>query len=569
MVLRERVESKVDVSEITAAEAHHWPIVRSFMDRIDLVKIVNQLVPTQMAVEPGLIVKGLVIDTLSGRSPLYHLESSFEHADRELLFGEDVPASYFNDDNVARTLDQLYAVGTQKIFSTLSVAAVQAFGIETHHAHYDTTSVSVYGEYTQGDETNTDGVVRITYGHSKDKRPDLKQFLLSTLCVGGDVPILGSVEDGNASDKTLNRGILNQVSSRMAALGVDEGAFVYMADSAMVTASNLAEIGDRIAFITRLPATYHECERVIREAVGTNAWETLGPLAQSTPTKNRPLAIYRAHESTVTLYDKRYRAVVIHSSSHDKRRNKKLDRDIQSSEKVLLQQAKERAKPVYACRADADAAAKAAGQEKTRYHRLEVSVQKHLQYAKGRPKKELPRTPIGGHYQLTLRVVENTKAIEIGRQVAGCFVMLTNIPVDGKQGYDSTKILRTYKDQQGVERNFSFLKDDQIVNALFLKRRDRIEVLGLILLMALLIWRLMEHQMRGHLQHHETTVPGWDNKPTQRPTAYMLTIKFKGILILRVGHQRTLAQPLCETQNAFLKALELPSTVFIQPPDTR
>ena len=172
MVLRERVESKVDVSEITAAEAHHWPIVRSFMDRIDLVKIVNQLVPTQMAVEPGLIVKGLVIDTLSGRSPL----------------------------------DQLYAVGTQKIFSTLSVAAVQAFGIETHHAHYDTTSVSVYGEYTQGDETNTDGVVRITYGHSKDKRPDLKQFLLSTLCVGGGVPILGSVEDGNASDKTLNPG---------------------------------------------------------------------------------------------------------------------------------------------------------------------------------------------------------------------------------------------------------------------------------------------------------------------------------------------------------------------------
>ena len=160
-----------------------------------------------------------------------------------------------------------------------------------------------------------------------------------------------------------------------------------MADSAMVTESNLAEIGDRIAFITRLPATYHECERDIREAVGTNAWETLGPLAQSTPTKNRPLAIYRAHESTVTLYDKRYRAVVIHSSSHDKRRNKKLDRDIQSSEKVLLQQAKERAKPVYACRADADAAAKAAGQEKTRYHRLEVSVQKHLQYAKGRPKK--------------------------------------------------------------------------------------------------------------------------------------------------------------------------------------
>ena len=111
------------------------------------------------------------------------MESNFEHCDRELLIGEDIRASYFNDDNVGRTLDQLYATGTQKIFSTLAVSAVKAFEIETHHVHYDTTSVSVYGEYAVGDETATDGVVRITYGHSKDKRPDLKQFLLSTSMV--------------------------------------------------------------------------------------------------------------------------------------------------------------------------------------------------------------------------------------------------------------------------------------------------------------------------------------------------------------------------------------------------
>ena len=86
------------------------------MDRIDLVKIVNQLVPTQMAVEPGLIVKGLVIDTLSGRSPLYHLESSFEHADRELLFGEDVPASYFNDDKCRTYAGSAVCGGDSKDF---------------------------------------------------------------------------------------------------------------------------------------------------------------------------------------------------------------------------------------------------------------------------------------------------------------------------------------------------------------------------------------------------------------------------------------------------------------------
>lgn len=111
------------------------------------------------------------------------------------------------------------------------------------------------------------GAVKITYGHSKDKRPDLKQFVLSTLCVGGDVPILGSVEDGNATDKVLNGGILSQVSQRMQACGVENGAFIYIAVSARVTESNLAELQEGTRFITRLPASYNECERVILEAV--------------------------------------------------------------------------------------------------------------------------------------------------------------------------------------------------------------------------------------------------------------------------------------------------------------
>ena len=71
-LLRNRRSRSIGMSGHVGAEyteAHHWPIVRSFIDRIDLVNIVNQLVPTQMAVEPGLIVKGLIIDTLSGRSP--------------------------------------------------------------------------------------------------------------------------------------------------------------------------------------------------------------------------------------------------------------------------------------------------------------------------------------------------------------------------------------------------------------------------------------------------------------------------------------------------------------------
>src|SRR2546428_7306932 len=44
------------------------------------------------------------------------------------------------------------------------------------------------------------------------------------------------------------------------------------------------------------------------------------------------------------------------------------------------------------------------------------------------------------------------------------------------------------------------VKDPVIVNSLFLKKPERIEALGLVLLLALLLWRLMERQMRAHVE---------------------------------------------------------------------
>jgi hypothetical protein len=45
-----------------------------------------------------------------------------------------------------------------------------------------------------------------------------------------------------------------------------------------------------------------------------------------------------------------------------------------------------------------------------------------------------------------------------------------------------------------------------------------------------MIWRLMERQMRLYLAEQGTTVPGWDNKPTARPTSFMMSTVFAGIM---------------------------------------
>jgi hypothetical protein len=163
--------------------------VRAFAERLGLRALINRLVPTEREFEPGLMVLAMLVDTLSGRSPLYHLESFFEGQDTELLLGEAVEASVFNVDNAGATLDLLFRAGTQKIYSEVAVAAMRAFEVATDEVHFDTTSVSVYGDY---DSSQAEGSpLKITHGYSKDKRPDLKQFVFSLLCTGGNIPIIG------------------------------------------------------------------------------------------------------------------------------------------------------------------------------------------------------------------------------------------------------------------------------------------------------------------------------------------------------------------------------------------
>ncbi len=316
------------LTEIEAYSVQHLPIIKAYADDLGLVGLINPYVPTEMDLDAGTIVLGLVLDTLSGRSPLYRLEEFFRDQDTELLLGKTLPPGAFNDDQVGRVLDRLYEFGTMKVFTSIAVRAAHQFGLDRRYVHFDTTSRSVYGEYRV--DAHRDPPFQLTHGYSKDKRPDLKQFILSTLCVDRAVPIWGKPEDGNASDKALNTAVLSEISHLMGRYGVAPGAYIYIADSAMVTETNLDTLGETL-FISRLPATYSECERAIADAVSADSWEEVGVLAHTPPTKHRPASSYQVAEATVTLYGKAYRAVVVHSSSQDQRRQKRLERAVKSS----------------------------------------------------------------------------------------------------------------------------------------------------------------------------------------------------------------------------------------------
>jgi Domain of unknown function (DUF4277) len=87
---------------IESYSVKHLPIVKAYADRLGLVELINHLVPSEMDLSPGVYFLGMVLDTLSGRNPLYRLEQFFEDQDTELLLGKEVEAKSFNDVNVGR-----------------------------------------------------------------------------------------------------------------------------------------------------------------------------------------------------------------------------------------------------------------------------------------------------------------------------------------------------------------------------------------------------------------------------------------------------------------------------------
>ena len=447
----------------------HLPIVRHLCERIGLVQTIDAIVPSQAKVSPGLMTMAMIMDTLSGRNPLYRVHQFFDEFDVEALLGRGLTAGDFKDQAVGRAMDHIAQVGPMKVFSAVAQNACKICDIIDRHVHYDTTSVSVWGDYPDESERAVDGLpgllgiaisrppapapakkkdkvkpgsqdydqtpIHLTHGYSKDLRPDLKQFLIESLCVAKNIPIMGGCADGNASDKTLNHTMLQRIGALMHEHGLAKGAYVYVADSALVTQENLEQMADQL-FITRLPMTYDAAKEVIARAVEQGQWEQVGVLAETEPTVNRPAACYRLRELPIRLYERDYRAIVVHSSAHDKRRHKRMDKERQRELEQIQARLKQEEAIAYACRADALAAGERLLKEYARpgWWRLAVEFESQAKYGRGRPRQSEERTIEHVYWHVRGRAEINQEWSQRQLEEAGCFVLLTNTPTQGRDG---------------------------------------------------------------------------------------------------------------------------------------
>ncbi|MCP3975676.1 MAG: IS1634 family transposase, partial [bacterium] len=414
------------------------PIVSAFCHKIGISNSINSSINSNADIDAGTVVTAMILDTLSGRTPLYRFHEFFQRQDTELLLGREIAPERFTDDVLGRALDRIHDAGTMKMFTEISLKACGLFGVSTGQGHFDTTSVNVWGDYdnstadnsTADDSTADDSAPHITYGYSKDKRPDLKQFMFSLLCVEGNIPLLGKVEDGNAADSRLNNETLEAVTKLIGENHIDRDNFLYVADCKLVNEANLELLGDS-PFVTRLPASYKAHAQAIDTALKADDWESLGTLNEtpgSTSTK-RPAAIYKIAETPLELYGRSYRGIIVHSTNHDKRRQKRIDRQLDEAQKKAAGAIRAAGRNTYSCEKDAAAALdKLQGDHRDGLWQISGETEPKNIYAPGRVAAGKQRKIQRTDYRLRCEIRENQELTGRFRAQAGCFVLLSNAP---------------------------------------------------------------------------------------------------------------------------------------------
>jgi transposase len=563
------------------------PIVAAFCHKIGIGNSINSSIESNADIDAGTIVTAMILDTLSGRTPLYRFYEFFQRQDTELLLGRDIAPERFTDDTLGRTLDRIHRAGTMKLFTEISLKACKLFGVNTAQGHFDTTSVNVWGDYDSSTPGGT--APHITHGYSKDKRPDLKQFMFSLLCVEGNIPLLGKVEDGNAADTRLNNETLESVAKLISENHIERDNFLYVADCKLVNEANLELIGDS-PFVTRLPASYKVHGQTIETALKADNWEDLGPLNQTpaSTSNKRPAATYKIAQAPIELYGRSYRGIIVHSTNHDKRRQKRIDRQLDEAQKKAEGAIKVARRNTYSCEKDATAALdKLQKQHDDELWQISGKLEPKNIYAPGRVAAGKQREIQRIDYRLSCETHENQELTERFRAQAGCFVLLSNAPEPKEEKQENlgtpeqdqkkekrrprtwtaAQCLRAYKQQYGIESNFSFLKEPLIVNDVFLKNPGRIDALGLALLLSLLVWSLMQRSLRKSVEENpDRKLSDLANRPTTRPTTFILMHKFLSVMILKIGSHRRLAHPLTRDQANYLHALGLDRRIFTTPP---
>ena len=510
------------------------PLLQRITKAIGLVETIDHLVPWDPArcrLSPGTRIEALILNILAGRRPLYRVADFYEDTATELIFGGDVASAQLTDDCLARALDKLVQCGPRLVYSAVALRACLFEGIQRDFLHYDTTSISLFGDYPD----NVPGELQLVRGYSKDQHPELKQVILGLLCNRQGIPVWSEARDGNSEDTQANR---DAIDLFCAALSPEQlRQTIYVADSKLVCGPNLHRMAElQLRFVSRLPESFAAAAVAQRAALDGGQWQDLGQLAK----QPRPHAArYRASEQAACIDGHDYRLVVIHSDHLASRKRDTFARALVKKRQALTKEVAALAAQRFASKPEAETAAGALLQRADLgFFPVSLDIQEHRRALpsgrRGRPRKDEPVRHVREFRVLGSVGEPAPQHLAAAREPLGLFVLISNL--HDHTEFPARRLLEEYRDQSAVEQRFAFLKDPVFTDGIFLHTPSRIEALAYVLVMACLLYSIFERRVRLRLQATggQIQLPG--KKWSANPTGKMLLALVSGLSVGSSGH---------------------------------
>jgi len=408
-----------------------------------------------------------------------------------------------NDDRVGRCLDRLFDTPVPELLTDLMRHVIEEFDLRLDELHNDSTTVSFFGAYDNAAEAGQRRgrkTLAITFGHSKARRPDLKQLLyILTVTEDGGVPIYFTSDSGNVTDDTTHR----QTWDLLCEL-VGRPDFLYVADCKLATRENMQYLHNRGGrFVTILPRTRREDAqfrgRLFAEG-DSIAWDHLYDLLNEQDEVVDRLRV--CGDEGVSAEG--FRLLWYHST-------RKVDRDRASRAHAIERTQQELAKLRQRLQLPRT---RFRDQEKVRkaveeildkrgtaaWVQVEIHEQQEetfKQATRGRPAANTPYIrQVSTRYSLSVSIDQNQLARD--EQTDGVFPLITNVTKMSPEA-----LLRAYKRQPLIEKRFSQFKTDFEVAPVYLKEVSRIQSLLCVYFFVLLVQTLLERELRDAMSEAE------------------------------------------------------------------
>jgi uncharacterized protein DUF4277/DDE family transposase len=496
-------------------------LVHHFARALGIADEVDRLVPQRgrHKLSAGEVVVALIASRLASPSPLYDVAGWASGAAVQELFG--VPHQLLNDDRLGRCLDAL-CPHAEELRGAVMLRAIDRFGVDAARLHLDLTALRVAGAYEQS--------ALVEKGWGPDRRVARQVRALQATSAQG-VPLYLRPGAGSAAELTM----IGQGLERLREL-LPEGLLVVV-DAALGNVKPLCQ-ADRagLRFIAPLRAVTGFRERFLAD-VGHDALRPLRYVSERE--RRRPPAErtrYRGVLRTFEVTDpdtgelRSFRVAYVHSSEEA--------REVAAARERALRKAEE-----------------ALGRIERglggRHHKTKAQVDRRLARVLA-PVDGLIAAASGEQAgRPTLRWRRDQEAIERAARTDGLSALATNLPGRLTAG----ALLRTYKQQWAVERRHRDLKQTLKVRPVFLHNDDRIEALVSVVGLALLIFGLIETELRRRLGDEQ--LPGL--LPEGRagpPTGRNILAAFQGLGLTYTTNGITLDR-LTPTQRHILKQLEV------------